>query len=49
MILVSFHRYPDKEAGQIPLAFVVKDPQSTLTEVDVMNFVADQVKWTLIS
>lgn len=35
--------YPDKEAGQIPMAFVVKDVQSTLTEGHIMKFVADQV------
>ncbi|MCO5573091.1 hypothetical protein L7F22_026856 [Adiantum nelumboides] len=35
--------YPDKEAGQIPMAFIVMDPQSSLTEADILEFVAKQV------
>nr|QNT12160.1 4CL2 [Lonicera macranthoides] len=35
--------YPDDEAGQIPMAFVVKHPQSNLDEAQVMSFVAKQV------
>ncbi|KAJ0112805.1 hypothetical protein Patl1_02967 [Pistacia atlantica] len=35
--------YPDKEAGQVPMAFVVRRPQSTLKEEEIMLFVAKQV------
>ncbi|KAF5179198.1 4-coumarate--CoA ligase-like, partial [Thalictrum thalictroides] len=35
--------YPDEEAGQIPMAFVVRKPGSNLTGIEVMEFVAKQV------
>lgn len=35
--------YPDEEAGQIPMAYVVRQPGSTLNEEDVKDFVAKQV------
>ncbi|XP_042467448.1 4-coumarate--CoA ligase-like 5, partial [Zingiber officinale] len=35
--------YPDEEAGQIPLAFVVRQPGSTITEEEVIDFVRKQV------
>ncbi|KAG6479251.1 4-coumarate--CoA ligase-like 7 [Zingiber officinale] len=35
--------YPDEEAGQIPMALIVRQPNSKLTEVEVMNFIAKQV------
>ncbi|KAJ3674354.1 hypothetical protein LUZ60_004970 [Juncus effusus] len=35
--------YPDEEAGEIPMAFVVKQHGSNLTENQVMDFVAKQV------
>ncbi|CAK7328267.1 unnamed protein product [Dovyalis caffra] len=35
--------YPDEEAGQVPLAFVVKQPQSSINERGIMDFVANQV------
>ncbi|MQL85754.1 hypothetical protein Taro_018276 [Colocasia esculenta] len=38
--------YPNEEAGEIPMAFVVKQQGSTLTEHEVMEFAAKQVKCT---
>lgn len=35
--------YPDEEAGQIPMAFVVRKPGSNITEDEVMDFIAKQV------
>ncbi|XWS40615.1 hypothetical protein CRYUN_Cryun17cG0011000 [Craigia yunnanensis] len=35
--------YPDEEAGQIPMAFVVRQPQSSLSEAEIIDFVAKQV------
>ncbi|XP_031477922.1 4-coumarate--CoA ligase-like 5 isoform X1 [Nymphaea colorata] len=35
--------YPDDEAGQIPMAFVVRQPKSNLSETQVMGFIAKQV------
>ncbi|XP_072964275.1 4-coumarate--CoA ligase-like 5 [Typha angustifolia] len=35
--------YPDEEAGQIPMAFIVRKPNSILTDKQVMDFVAKQV------
>lgn len=37
------NRYPDKEAGQFPMAYVVRKDGSSLSESQVMNFVAEQV------
>lgn len=36
-------RYPDEEAGQVPMAFVVRNPQSSLSGSDIIDFVAKQV------
>ncbi|MQL85749.1 hypothetical protein Taro_018282 [Colocasia esculenta] len=36
-------KYPNEEAGEIPMAFVVKQQGSTLTEHEVMEFAAKQV------
>lgn len=35
--------YPDAQAGQVPMAFVVKRPQSTIDESEIMDFIAKQV------
>uniref|UniRef100_A0A0E0CBN9 4-coumarate--CoA ligase n=1 Tax=Oryza meridionalis TaxID=40149 RepID=A0A0E0CBN9_9ORYZ len=35
--------YPDEEAGQLPMAFVVRQPGANLTEQQVMNCVAKHV------
>lgn len=35
--------YPDEEAGQIPMAFVVRKPGSNVTEAQVIDFIAKQV------
>jgi len=36
-------RYPDEEAGQIPMAFVVRKPGSKITADQITEFVAKQV------
>lgn len=41
-------RYPDEEAGQLPMAVVVRQSKSTLGEPEVMDFVAKQVRFTHI-
>ncbi|KAF3436841.1 hypothetical protein FNV43_RR19594 [Rhamnella rubrinervis] len=35
--------YPDEEAGQIPMAYVVRNPGSQISEAQVIDFVAQQV------
>ncbi|XP_020551468.1 4-coumarate--CoA ligase-like 9 isoform X2 [Sesamum indicum] len=35
--------YPDEDAGQVPAAFVVRQPGSTINDSQIMGFVAEQV------
>lgn len=41
-------RYPDEEAGHIPIAFVVRKQGSTFTESEVIDFMSKRV-WSVIS
>jgi acyl-CoA synthetase (AMP-forming)/AMP-acid ligase II len=39
----SFCRFPDREVGQFPMAYVVRKKGSNLSAAEVMEFVAKQV------
>lgn len=43
LFVLSEIRYPDEEAGQIPMAFIVRKPESNITAAQVMDFIAKQV------
>lgn len=47
MILFSLlsSSYPDEDAGQIPLAYVVRQPGSNINEAQVMDLIAKQVRF----
>lgn len=40
----AFGRFPDREVGQFPMAYVVRKKGSNLSEREVMEFVAKQVR-----
>uniref|UniRef100_A0A453J3C4 AMP-binding enzyme C-terminal domain-containing protein n=1 Tax=Aegilops tauschii subsp. strangulata TaxID=200361 RepID=A0A453J3C4_AEGTS len=40
----SFSRFPDRDVGQFPMAYVVRKKGSNLSAQEVMEFVAKQVR-----
>lgn len=41
-------RYPDEDAGQLPMAFIVRQPGSNLTGQQVMDYVAKHVSFSFL-
>ena len=46
ILLLLLSSYPDEEAGEIPMAYIVRKPESTLTEAQVIDFIAKQA-WSI--
>ena len=42
-MLLKNDRYPDEEAGQVPMAFVTKRSGSGVDESQIKDFIAKQV------
>jgi 4-coumarate--CoA ligase len=38
-------RYPDEEAGQVPIAFVVRRPGRDLNENQIKAFISEKVNY----
>lgn len=41
-LFLLLSRYPDEEAGEIPMAYVVRKPGSNMSEAQVIDFIAKQ-------
>jgi len=42
-LIIHGCRFPDKAAGQVPMAYIVQKPGNTLSEISVIDFVTQQV------
>lgn len=38
------NRYPDEEAGEIPMAYVVRKTGSNLTATQIMDYISNQAR-----